>query len=118
MTTIRLRQHGVLKWLFAGSLALITLLCTLMIVERASAHGYVQSPGSRAYLCKTGANTNCGPIVYEPQSLEAPKAFLPQARQTVKSPAPMELFQRWMNNLRPAGARLTSLQAHIPSVGL
>lgn len=75
MTTIRLRQHGVLKWLFAGSLALITLLCTLMIVERASAHGYVQSPGSRAYLCKTGANTNCGPIVYEPQSLEAPKGF-------------------------------------------
>lgn len=75
MTTIRLRQHGMLKWLFAGSLALITLLCTMMIVERASAHGYVQSPGSRAYLCKTGANTNCGPIVYEPQSLEAPKGF-------------------------------------------
>jgi len=44
----------------------------------AQAHGYVSAPYSRAMACKMGLNTNCGNIVYEPQSLEAPKGF-PQA---------------------------------------
>lgn len=42
------------------------------------AHGYVDGPKSRALLCKEGVNTNCGSVVYEPQSLEYLKGF-PQA---------------------------------------
>ncbi|AZK48962.1 lytic polysaccharide monooxygenase [Paenibacillus lentus] len=62
------------------SLGLIVLLSVFMVMfaEQASAHGYVDSPGSRAILCKNGQNTDCGAIIYEPQSLEAPKGF-PQA---------------------------------------
>lgn len=44
----------------------------------AQAHGYVSGPYSRALACKMGLNTKCGSIVYEPQSLEAPKGY-PQA---------------------------------------
>jgi len=48
------------------------------VVPPAAAHGYVSAPYSRALACKMGLNTNCGSIVYEPQSLEAPKGY-PQA---------------------------------------
>jgi len=41
----------------------------------ASAHGYVDGPMSRSAACAAGLNTNCGSIVFEPQSLEAPKGF-------------------------------------------
>lgn|SRR5471030_2171830 len=41
----------------------------------ASAHGYINSPASRSYLCNTGGNVNCGSIQYEPQSLEGLKGF-------------------------------------------
>ena len=44
----------------------------------AQAHGYVSAPYSRALACKMGLNTNCGNIVYEPQSLEGMKGY-PQA---------------------------------------
>ena len=47
----------------------------LVIASPALAHGYVNGPESRAYLCKTGANVNCGGVQYEPQSLEGPKGF-------------------------------------------
>lgn len=45
---------------------------------KAYAHGYVSSPGGRAYLgssAHAGAplNTNIGPVQYEPQSIEAAK---------------------------------------------
>ncbi|WP_136605763.1 lytic polysaccharide monooxygenase [Paenibacillus dokdonensis] len=75
MTTLRLPNHRLMKWLIAGGMFLFMTALMLLIADRASAHGYVQSPGSRAYLCKTGVNSNCGSIVYEPQSLEAPKGF-------------------------------------------
>ncbi|MDR0267417.1 lytic polysaccharide monooxygenase [Paenibacillus sp.] len=75
MTTLRLPNLKLTKWLVAGGTLLFMMALMLLIADRASAHGYVQSPGSRAYLCKTGDNTNCGPIMYEPQSLEAPKGF-------------------------------------------
>lgn len=39
------------------------------------AHGYVENPESRAYLCKLKKNTSCGAVEYEPQSLEGPKGF-------------------------------------------
>ncbi|GAB6989964.1 lytic polysaccharide monooxygenase [Paenibacillus pini] len=69
------RQSMLYKWLIASGMIVVVMLGMMLIAERASAHGYVDSPGGRAYLCKTGANTDCGNIVYEPQSLEAPKGF-------------------------------------------
>ncbi|BCY12321.1 lytic polysaccharide monooxygenase [Actinoplanes sp. L3-i22] len=39
----------------------------------AFAHGYISSPPSRQANCASGAVTGCGDIVYEPQSVEAPK---------------------------------------------
>lgn len=50
----------------------------LLSASAASAHGYIDSPASRSYLCNQGGNVNCGAIQYEPQSLEGPKGF-PQA---------------------------------------
>ena len=57
------------------------IIGTTLIPQNASAHGFVEKPGSRSALCSQtfGAlNVNCGSIMYEPQSLEAPKGF-PQA---------------------------------------
>jgi len=63
----------------ARMVALLTpvalLGATLALASPAQAHGYVSGPYSRAAACKLGLNTNCGNIVYEPQSLEAPKGF-------------------------------------------
>ncbi|GAB1691218.1 lytic polysaccharide monooxygenase [Krasilnikovia sp. M28-CT-15] len=39
----------------------------------ASAHGYVSSPPSRQALCAARAVPDCGPIQFEPQSVEGPK---------------------------------------------
>ncbi|ENA0608797.1 N-acetylglucosamine-binding protein GbpA [Enterobacter bugandensis] len=39
------------------------------------AHGYVDSPASRAYKCKLGQNTDCGAVQWEPQSLEQSSGF-------------------------------------------
>jgi hypothetical protein len=54
-------------------LALGTVASTLAVASPASAHGYVSSPPSRQALCATGAVADCGPIQFEPQSVEAPK---------------------------------------------
>jgi predicted carbohydrate-binding protein with CBM5 and CBM33 domain len=51
--------------------ALVTSL--FVAVSPASAHGYISSPPSRQANCASGAVANCGDIVYEPQSVEAPK---------------------------------------------
>ncbi|WP_235190080.1 lytic polysaccharide monooxygenase [Bacillus gaemokensis] len=50
-------------------------LVSFGFAQKASAHGYVESPASRSYLCKQGVNLNCGPIQYEPQSVEGPGLF-------------------------------------------
>ncbi|MFB9328208.1 lytic polysaccharide monooxygenase [Paenibacillus aurantiacus] len=57
-----------------GSL-LFAIALSFLFAQSASAHGYVDSPASRAIQCKNGLNTNCGPIIYEPQSLEGLKGF-------------------------------------------
>nr|WP_260398777.1 lytic polysaccharide monooxygenase [Peribacillus simplex] len=65
----------------AGASACIlaaAIIGTTLIPKDASAHGFVEKPGSRAALCSQtyGAlNLNCGSIIHEPQSLEAPKGF-------------------------------------------
>lgn len=51
------------------------LIGMMIFAEKASAHGYVDTPTSRAYLCKLGVNTNCGGAQYDPHSLEAPGGF-------------------------------------------
>ncbi|GAB2927840.1 lytic polysaccharide monooxygenase auxiliary activity family 9 protein [Streptomyces mayteni] len=44
----------------------------------AQAHGYSTTPTSRQSFCAQGAVSDCGSIVWEPQSVEGPKGF-PQA---------------------------------------
>ena len=39
------------------------------------AHGYVVQPESRAALCRSGGNSDCGAVQYEPQSLEGLSGF-------------------------------------------
>ncbi|MGW7488882.1 lytic polysaccharide monooxygenase auxiliary activity family 9 protein [Streptomyces sp. NPDC054786] len=50
------------------------LLVVTMPVSPASAHGYVSSPPSRQAQCAAGA-IDCGPIKWEPQSVEGPKGL-------------------------------------------
>lgn len=57
---------------------ILTLSLSVAFAGQAAAHGYVQDPPSRAYLCSTGAVQNCGAIQWEPQSVEGPGNF-PQA---------------------------------------
>ncbi|RJX40113.1 chitin-binding protein [Paenibacillus pinisoli] len=57
-----------------GALA-FALLLSIVLSESASAHGYMETPASRALLCKDKQNTNCGAVQYEPQSLEAIGGF-------------------------------------------
>ncbi|MFJ6675483.1 lytic polysaccharide monooxygenase [Actinosynnema sp. NPDC091369] len=51
----------------------ITPFFVVMSAGTASAHGYISSPPSRQAMCAQGRMSNCGPIVYEPQSVEGPK---------------------------------------------
>ncbi|MBO3739004.1 lytic polysaccharide monooxygenase [Actinoplanes flavus] len=48
----------------------------LVAASPASAHGYISSPPSRQANCASGAVSGCGDIVYEPQSVEAPKGSM------------------------------------------
>ncbi|NBJ70832.1 MULTISPECIES: lytic polysaccharide monooxygenase [Clostridia] len=58
------------------SLGTFIILASLFVFSSSiSAHGYVNEPKSRALLCAEGANNDCGSIIYEPQSLEAPGNF-------------------------------------------
>lgn len=41
--------------------------------QQASAHGYIESPKSRAFMCAASGgslNKDCGPVAWEPQSIE------------------------------------------------
>ena len=51
----------------------VTAASLLVAVPPAAAHGYISSPPSRQANCASGAVANCGDIIYEPQSVEAPK---------------------------------------------
>ena len=54
----------------------VTVASLLVAVSPASAHGYISSPPSRQANCASGAVANCGDIIYEPQSVEAPKGAM------------------------------------------
>lgn len=64
-----------IKVCVAFGLLVVMIAGAMFIAERVSAHGYVESPTSRAYMCKQGKNMNCGPIQYEPQSVEGEGSF-------------------------------------------
>jgi len=55
--------------------AACALSLSVVTAGSASAHGYTNSPTSRAYYCNQGTVTDCGPIQWEPQSVEGPKGF-------------------------------------------
>ncbi|GIF96249.1 lytic polysaccharide monooxygenase [Catellatospora citrea] len=57
-------------------LSIFTILVSGLIANPASAHGYISSPPSRQANCAQGRVTGCGDIVYEPQSVEAPKGSM------------------------------------------
>jgi len=50
-------------------------VATLTVASSALAHGYIESPASRAYMCKQGQNVDCGLVSYEPQSVERASGF-------------------------------------------
>lgn len=75
MTLVHNHRPLLGKAILASSFMLVILACFMVMADRVSAHGYVESPASRGYLCKLGTNTDCGAVVYEPQSLETTKGF-------------------------------------------
>lgn len=75
MNHFRLDSRMLTRIMIAIGGLLLILACMLAFAKSVSAHGYIDSPASRAILCKNGVNTNCGNIVYEPQSLEGLKGF-------------------------------------------
>ncbi|GIM86521.1 carbohydrate-binding protein [Salinispora arenicola] len=48
---------------------------TMAVAAPAQAHGYVSGPPSRQALCAQGSVPDCGPISFEPQSVEGPKGL-------------------------------------------
>ncbi|RSS79675.1 lytic polysaccharide monooxygenase [Streptomyces sp. WAC06614] len=48
---------------------------SLAVAPSASSHGYTDTPISRQKLCANRAVADCGPIQWEPQSVEGPKGF-------------------------------------------
>ncbi|URN93908.1 MAG: lytic polysaccharide monooxygenase [Candidatus Pristimantibacillus lignocellulolyticus] len=70
------RVFSKVKALMVGFSALvICFLISIVFAEMASAHGYIEGPNSRSYMCKLGENTNCGSVQYEPQSIETTGNF-------------------------------------------
>lgn len=51
------------------------LSALVVAVPAAQAHGYISSPPSRQALCAQRVVPDCGPIQYEPQSVEGPKGL-------------------------------------------
>jgi predicted carbohydrate-binding protein with CBM5 and CBM33 domain len=58
--------------------AAVTAGLSMLTAGPALSHGYTQTPPSRSYRCAQHQVADCGPIQYEPQSVEGPKGF-PQA---------------------------------------
>ncbi|GFJ94282.1 hypothetical protein Prum_079240 [Phytohabitans rumicis] len=59
----------------AGGIAAVPLVLVALPSSPAAGHGWITSPPSRQDMCATGRVANCGPIQYEPQSVEGPKGL-------------------------------------------
>lgn len=70
---LRLDNKKIVQGLLTLGFMLLFAFCGMLFAEEASAHGYVEN--SRPHLCAQGQNTNCGNIVYEPQSQETQGNF-------------------------------------------
>ncbi|MEU7142181.1 lytic polysaccharide monooxygenase [Nocardia sp. NPDC046473] len=57
-----------------AAIGVAPFLAVLFPAGLANAHGYVSSPPSRQAQCAAGT-VSCGPIKYEPQSVEGPKGL-------------------------------------------
>src|SRR5688572_28381238 len=68
-----MRQRIIISALSAAATAAALLVA---VHSPAQAHGYVSSPASRQAMCAQGRVSNCGDIIYEPQSVEAPKGSM------------------------------------------
>ena len=53
----------------AGCASSLTLLAVMLASPGVAAHGYLNEPPSRAFLCQKGLNKDCGGAQYEPQSV-------------------------------------------------
>ena len=51
------------------------LLLAAMCPTTVHGHGYISSLFGRAFGCRTKANSGCGNVQYEPQSVEGPDRF-------------------------------------------
>ncbi|WP_436497475.1 lytic polysaccharide monooxygenase [Actinokineospora sp. HUAS TT18] len=58
--------------LLAGA-CLAPLVLVVLQSTPAMAHGYISDPPSRQAVCAQGKIADCGPIIWEPQSVEGPK---------------------------------------------
>ncbi|MFE6776948.1 lytic polysaccharide monooxygenase auxiliary activity family 9 protein [Streptomyces sp. NPDC057702] len=67
-------MHGKKKLAVALGAAIAPILAVSLPSGSASAHGYINSPPSRQAQCAAG-DLPCGPIKYEPQSVEGPKGL-------------------------------------------
>lgn len=54
---------------------LATLAVPLLASGTAHAHGYTEDPPSRQAMCAEGKAKDCGPVQWEPQSVEGPGNF-------------------------------------------
>nr|WP_150642402.1 N-acetylglucosamine-binding protein GbpA [Pseudomonas fluorescens] len=52
-----------------GCASSLTLLAAVLASQNVAAHGYLNDPPSRAFLCQKGLNKDCGGAQYEPQSV-------------------------------------------------
>lgn len=52
-----------------GCASSLTLLAAMLASQNVAAHGYLNEPPSRAFLCQQGLNKDCGGAQYEPQSV-------------------------------------------------
>ncbi|MET8677712.1 lytic polysaccharide monooxygenase auxiliary activity family 9 protein [Streptomyces sp. NPDC004647] len=63
------------KKISAAVIGLGIVGASVLATGSATSHGYTNLPISRQALCANGTVKDCGPIQYEPQSVEGPKGF-------------------------------------------
>lgn len=63
------------RTLGAALFGLATMAMPVLTAGAAQAHGFTQNPPSRQALCADGKAGDCGPIQWEPQSVEGPGNF-------------------------------------------
>lgn len=69
-----MKQAVLRKGLLASSLY-AAIAGAALVPQVANAHGYIQDPPSRDFLCKQGTNTGCGSVDWPPSAGEFPQGF-------------------------------------------